>query len=457
MNDLLVFVLILYRFYCSLFRFGGGFFGALIPLDNDGEPLGGALMRLSYLIVFCHKMQDPVKAFPEEGFLHTLGSSTQIKLHLDAVTFLQPPRRLASFEFEVVVARAYLDLDRLGFGCLCPRFGLLGLFLHFVLVFAVVHQFADGGLGHWADLNKVYTLVGCHCQSFCNRKHPEVGTFDVDDANFGRADLFVDSFLQDEYSTTVMPHNTEKRETSQSFRGVYPVHKERGETLAVLLERFRSERSLDVSTKLTYAGRLDPMAEGIVLILAGEDRFQKDALLGLSKIYEVEVLLGVATDTLDPLGVITGTLYKEVISIEPTMEMMKSITTLPYPMYSSVPVDGKPLFAHARAGSTVAVPDKKVTIYSVELLSTTKVPVNTIAQSVIDDVNQVQGDFRQADIIRSWQQLLDQTNEVTIVSIRVHASSGTYMRSLAEWIGEQLGVPALAYRIDRIQIGEYTK
>lgn len=243
----------------------------------------------------------------------------------------------------------------------------------------------------------------------------------------------------------------------QSFSGIFPIQKYRGETLAVLLERFRHEHSLDTETKLTYAGRLDPMAEGVVLVLAGESRFEKDALLGLPKAYDVDILLGVSTDTLDPLGSIENVEPKPIDqeTIERAILEMKSITSLPYPMYSSVPVDGKPLFIHAREGTTVTIPQKKVTIYSAELLGIEKVSLSTLATRAIEDIQKVIGDFRQDTIINDWRQLETVDTEVQLVKVCITASSGTYMRSLTAWMGERLGVPALAYRIVRTKIGEY--
>lgn len=232
----------------------------------------------------------------------------------------------------------------------------------------------------------------------------------------------------------------------------------RGETLAVLLERFRTENNLDASTKLTYAGRLDPMAEGLVLILAGDDRFKKDALLGLPKEYEVEVLFGIATDTLDPLGLITDTNIAVVASddIEKGIHKMKDIKQLPYPLYSSVPVEGKALFIHAREGKKVSVPEKKITVFEAELVSVRHEKIAVLAQQIIEDITKVVGDFRQQESIQGWEQLLNDQRELSIATIHIHASSGTYMRSLAEWLGKQCRVSALAYTIKRVKVGEYT-
>jgi tRNA pseudouridine55 synthase len=255
----------------------------------------------------------------------------------------------------------------------------------------------------------------------------------------------------------VNAHHTEKQPSSQSFSGIFPVQKERGETLAVLLERFRSEYTLDDTTKLTYAGRLDPMAEGLVLVLAGESRFQKDTLLGLAKEYEIEVLFGIATDTLDPLGVITETNITPVAEadIQNAIEKMKQLTALPYPLYSSVPVEGKALFVHARQGKKVSVPEKKITVFEATLLSVRTETLGILGKQVSIDIKKVVGDFRQDESIQGWEQFLKEDTEATIATIRICASSGTYMRSLAEWLGKECGVPALAYRIKRVKVGEY--
>ena len=76
--------------------------------------------------------------------------------------------------------------------------------------------------------------------------------------------------------------------------------------------------------------------------------------------------------------------------------------------------------------------------------------------ATIPVIQTVVGDFRQSEIIETWQEQTMDT-PVTLVTFSVTASSGTYMRSLAEKMGESLGVPALAYRIVRTSVGEYKK
>ncbi len=259
-------------------------------------------------------------------------------------------------------------------------------------------------------------------------------------------------------------HNTQKKVNSQSNKdeigNIVSFWKNPGETLAILLRRFREEHHLSEEDKLTYAGRLDPMAEGIVPLLVGAARFQKDHMLGAAKTYELDILLGIGTDTGDMLGLITlnPTLSlsarSDLAKIQAILPTLQNVTELPYPHYSSRPVDGMPLFMHARAGTKVKVPIKKVMIHSLELQEIKTVSLNELLDAAIVIIKKVQGDFRQEEIIEQWMKMreMDGDRLISIVTIRTTVSSGTYMRSLAEKLGELLGIPALAYRIKRTAI-----
>lgn len=254
------------------------------------------------------------------------------------------------------------------------------------------------------------------------------------------------------------PYNTQKEEISQQSGGVFEVWKDAGETLADLVLRFRKEKGLPLEERITYAGRLDPMASGVVILLAGQARFEKEQWSAKKKTYEVDILLGVETDTLDMLGLVTKVDIesREHTRIEKTIADMENITSLPYPMYSSRPVDGEPLFVHARRGTTVKAPLKHVQIYDVACRGIEERKLNALIEETLPIIEKVSGDFRQADITKGWGEVIELHGEksVQVVSIEVTCSSGTYMRSLAQWLGTQLGIPALAYRIVRTKVGE---
>lgn len=245
---------------------------------------------------------------------------------------------------------------------------------------------------------------------------------------------------------------------SQSL-GILRVWKKRGETLAVLLERIRKEYAISPETKITYAGRLDPMAEGEMILLVGEARFSKEAFLKLPKTYRFEVLLGVATDTYDALGLITDSLFSfpEINNedIEAACSFLRS-TILPYPPFSSKPVDGTPLFVHARTGGTpIDAPLQTATPTIFRYRGKREVALSSLVDEIIMDVRLVQGDFRQEEIIRGWETIRHTFPHQTVqlFSFEATVPSGVYIRSIAHAFGERIGVPSLAFSITRTRFG----
>ena len=81
-------------------------------------------------------------------------------------------------------------------------------------------------------------------------------------------------------------------------------YKNLGETPLACLEKMRLEHGIGAEIPMTYAGRLDPMAEGVMILLVGEECKNKEQYLGLDKTYGFEVLVGFQTDTYDLLGLV---------------------------------------------------------------------------------------------------------------------------------------------------------
>lgn len=247
---------------------------------------------------------------------------------------------------------------------------------------------------------------------------------------------------------------------SQSLSGVFPIYKKAGETLASLVARFRNEQSLSDGMPITYAGRLDPMASGLVLLLVGETCKQKDAFLGLDKTYIFEVLFGVSTDSFDMLGLITDTgkylpTEKEILE---SLEKIKDTKSFFYPPFSSKPVDGKPLFTHAKAGTLPdTLPTLEGKIHTSILQNTAIRLVKELVGNSIEIMQKVEGDFRQEEIIIGWEKFLENNKDkkCVVATLETTVSSGIYIRTIAVLLGAALGIPALAYSIDRTNVGEY--
>jgi tRNA pseudouridine(55) synthase len=244
-----------------------------------------------------------------------------------------------------------------------------------------------------------------------------------------------------------------------------------GETPLLALERLRRERNIPPSVPLAYAGRLDPMASGQLLILVGDECKVQERYHSLDKEYVFEVLLGVGSDTHDVLGIVTrGTaIHPTEETVRVVLENLTGTITLPYPHFSSKTVEGKPLHTWALEGKLgdIAIPTKTSRIHSLTLTSVRTLRGVAIHAEVMEKIATIPTvrdprkalgrDFRRTEVRESWNTLIEgeENTEYTILTLRCIASSGTYMRTLASTIGEKLGTTALAYSIDRTRIGRY--
>ena len=129
------------------------------------------------------------------------------------------------------------------------------------------------------------------------------------------------------------------------------LYKNIGETPLHVLDNLRKKDIFFKDKKLTYAGRLDPMAEGLLLVLSGEECKRKEYYVNLDKEYEFEILIGFKTDSKDVLGISKYDSKKlENISSDEIKEKLKNFTgkqKMKYPIFSSKTVKGKPLFQYA--------------------------------------------------------------------------------------------------------------
>lgn len=179
----------------------------------------------------------------------------------------------------------------------------------------------------------------------------------------------------------------------------------------------RGEKPTKAQLKTGHAGTLDPFATGLLVILLGDATKKATEFLKLDKVYEATIRLGQTSTTGDPEGEIT-----EVSSTQPTTSEVKAaleqfvgeITQVP-PRFSAIKVNGQRAYKLARHGKEVEVPPRQVTIYTIELLE------------------------------YSYPEL----------KIRAHVGSGTYIRTLAEDIGAQLGVGAYCAQLRRTRIASW--
>ncbi|MCL6091539.1 MAG: tRNA pseudouridine(55) synthase TruB [Actinobacteria bacterium] len=175
--------------------------------------------------------------------------------------------------------------------------------------------------------------------------------------------------------------------------------------------------------KVGHAGTLDPDATGVLLIGLGKVTRLLRWLSGLNKRYKGQVVLGVATTTLDAGGEVTGTWDMRGVTLEEACSaaarLTGEISQLP-PMVSAVKVGGRRLHELARQGVEVERPSRVVTI-------------------------------KRFDVA-----LAGGTENGPVLSVDVECSSGTYVRSLAAELGGLLGGGAHLRNLRRLDVGPFS-
>lgn len=245
-----------------------------------------------------------------------------------------------------------------------------------------------------------------------------------------------------------------------------------GKTPLECIEAYKEEHPQMHSVPMAYAGRLDPMAEGKLLVLVGEECKKQEQYHALDKEYVFEILFDIASDTADVLGITSScgqtAMHKHQLAL--ILDDLKGSITLPYPHFSSKTVHGKPLHTWKLEGmiDQIEIPTKSSTIHSLSLINVRTTDLATILQEVKSKIGQVTvvteerkalgNDFRRADVLAAWETLygaIGNERTYTIAKVRCIASSGTYMRTLAEVIAQRAGTCGLAYSIKRTTIGTY--
>ena len=169
--------------------------------------------------------------------------------------------------------------------------------------------------------------------------------------------------------------------------------------------------------KVGHCGTLDPFATGLLILCVGKETKNAMAYTKMDKVYEATIYLGKTSSTGDPEGELT-----DVSNYQPTRneieEVVKQfvgeIKQTP-PAHSAIKVNGQRAYVLARAGKEVEIPERKVTIHSLEVV-----------------------EYAYPE-----------------VKIRTHVSSGTYIRTLAQDIGEQLQTGAYCTQLRRTRIADW--
>ena len=167
--------------------------------------------------------------------------------------------------------------------------------------------------------------------------------------------------------------------------------------------------------KAGHTGSLDPLATGLLPLCFGEATKIAGLLLGNSKAYDAELMLGVTTDTGDAEGQVLRRRpvpALDTAQIERALALLRGRITQVPPVYSAIKQGGEPLYAKARRGEAVQAPARTVEVFALELTR--------------------------------W--------EGDRLALHVECSSGTYIRSLVVDLGEALGCGAHLTALRRVWV-----
>mgnify|MGYP004471054633 CR=1 FL=1 len=186
---------------------------------------------------------------------------------------------------------------------------------------------------------------------------------------------------------------------------------------AVAKVRGKLKAEFGHKVKVGHTGTLDPFATGLLILLSGKMTKKSGDFLKLDKEYEAELKLGFISSTGDPEG---GLAFKSDLTpsredIEKAVAEFVGEITQTVPKYSAVKINGQRAYKLARAGKDFETPQRKVTIYNIEIVE----------------------------------------YAYPMLKIRAQVSSGTYIRALAEDIGERLGTGAYLTALRRTKIADY--
>lgn len=171
--------------------------------------------------------------------------------------------------------------------------------------------------------------------------------------------------------------------------------------------------------KVGHAGTLDPIATGVLILVLGKATKLVSRLINQDKEYDVTFTLGLKTDTGDITGKIIDQKEVNHLDLEElknTLAKFRGLLWQTPPMVSAKKYRGRPLYIYARQGKVIPREPKQIHIYQLKLKK----------------INLPQ------------------------ISLHVHCSKGTYIRTLCEDIGSILGLGGCASQIHRTKSGNFS-
>ena len=196
--------------------------------------------------------------------------------------------------------------------------------------------------------------------------------------------------------------------------GFLLAYKEKGITSNKVVQQAKKLLSLK---KVGHLGTLDPMAEGLLVLAVNRATRFSSFFLESDKSYEAEICFGIKTDTDDAMGRVVeeSSLMPKESDIKKELNKFLGESLQNPPFFSALKHKGKPLYKYARDGEFISKPPRRVNIYS----------------------------------IKNFNYFNNRC------SFLIHCSKGTYIRSIARDLGDNLGSGGHLSALKRVTQGEF--
>ncbi len=212
------------------------------------------------------------------------------------------------------------------------------------------------------------------------------------------------------------------------------IDKPAGITSFDVIRRLRkqyTEATGEKAPKLGHAGTLDPAATGLMILGVGKGTKRLTEFIKLDKEYVADIVIGRSTTTGDVEGETLKESDASAVTKEQVAEVLQKMVgtlRLSVSAYSAIKKDGIPMYKRAREAAKLGdlvtdIPIRDMKVFENELLALNFSTVNS--------------------------------TKMMLLTIRWHVGSGTYIRSLGEELGRQLGHPASLAALRRTKIAEY--
>ena len=240
---------------------------------------------------------------------------------------------------------------------------------------------------------------------------------------------------------------------------VIELWKDYGITSNEFARRYKLNNNLD---SVCYAGRLDPMACGKMILLTNKDTKNVNKYLNHNKLYNFDLIIGIDTkshDCLSEINTISEISFKKEELICKLSTFIKDYTTQKYPIVSNYTIKHngikKPLWWFYTNGYfDVELPSKNVTIYDSKINNIQTVPLNTLIYKFINRINLIDNEktileLKTSTIIKQWKNNVNNKIQLIVVNMELTVSSGFYIRQFCNDFGKYIGCGAIAFDITR--------